>query len=79
MELANSSQIIEVVECDKCTVEPSNYKGLKINNTYNLKLQPTVYYYADKFFSALEESSKIVELDMRKPNSGAKTKFACPF
>lgn len=79
MELVSSSQIIEVVECNKCIVEPSNYKGLKINNTYNLKLQPPVYYYADKFFCALEESGKIVELDMRQPNSGAKTKPACPF
>jgi hypothetical protein len=78
MELTSSSRIIEVVECNKCIVEPSDglYKGLKINNTYNLKLH--VYYYADKFFSALEESGKIVELDMRQPNSSAKTKSACP-
>jgi hypothetical protein len=78
MELASLSQIIGVVECNKCIVELSDglYKGLKINNTYNLKLQAPVYYYADKFFCALAESDKIVELDMRKPNSGAKTKPA---
>lgn len=86
--LVNSSQIIDLTDGSNYTVTPNQglYNGLKIYNPddikYNLYRQTEeviVYYFEETYFSTLRSSNEIVELDMRQPNSGAKTKPACPF